>query len=528
MKGWRFYGRQKELAELRRLFAWRLFSTRRINGGRGVGKTRLLQEAATDRRGDPPLVYCELPRPGNGGAELLLGILERAAADCGDLYARQRQTLRSGPPQIQFCELVDHLIKHGAVVALDEFHNARHLGLESQVKLMIDMIRFANRVSSVNPERCGKLVLMGSHQQQMLRMFQCDQPLHGRVDGGISLRQWSVGTVLEMAAGQGLLAHPRRFLTLWTAYGGMPGHWERFATDDRWEELRDFGAWVDERQWRFAFIAMERNHLEAEPEDRYDNRAFVQLAAPHREALLWLGENQPKGATENEFPPELRQRAIPSLADSLQVLERHLGLVTRRREFPGGRNSRHRWEIADGPAAFQIHVLDLADASGLDRRGRPGLDLGRLETLEGSSLERLCAGVLRAIPGVRWCEHRAWKPVSGAEDAEVDVLAMPEWDSGEAAIFAECKRSAARHKTGSLDAAIERFTQSLQGVANAQVLWRPPPRRVLVSPQFTAADRERHASNGLECLDIGDMARALGIDPDPPVPLQCDPPDKVH
>ena len=61
----------------------------------------------------------------------------------------------------------------------------------------------------------------------------------------------------------------------------MPDHRGRFATDDKWEKLRDFGTWVDERQQRFALIATDQRHLEAEPEHRYDNGAFVDMAAPH-------------------------------------------------------------------------------------------------------------------------------------------------------------------------------------------------------------------------------------------------------
>ena len=63
---------------------------------------------------------------------------------------------------------------------------------------------------------------MVSHQQQVLDMFRSTEPLHQRASMIAGLRQWRVQTVLEMAAEQGFLQRPGRFLTLWCAFGGVP------------------------------------------------------------------------------------------------------------------------------------------------------------------------------------------------------------------------------------------------------------------------------------------------------------------
>ena len=139
--------------------------------------------------------------------------------------------------------------------------------------------------------------MMGSHQQQLLRMFHSDQPLYGRATSTVRLHPWSAGTVLEMASEQGFLRHPARFLTLWSAYGGVPKHWHRFASSNRTAKLRDFTLWPDDSAWRRAFLDDERRLL-ADPEERFDNAAYVELAPQTREVLLWLARNCPRSLSD--------------------------------------------------------------------------------------------------------------------------------------------------------------------------------------------------------------------------------------
>ncbi|MCY4542178.1 MAG: ATP-binding protein [Rhodobacteraceae bacterium] len=519
MTNWRFYGRQEELERLTRLLSSRLFCTHSVSGRRGVGKASLLREVAARRRGDPPLVHCELPEPVDGGSEALAEILARAVEVAGlaGLHARLLPTLKRRLPQFRFCEMVGRLIESGVIVALDEFHHARKLGLESQIKLMIDTFRFAKRVSSVNPQRCGKLFLLGSHQQQMLRMFLSDRPLHLRVDSGSSLRQWRIPTVLEMAAEQRLLDRPGRFLTLWTAFGGMPGHWERFATHDEWAKLRDFDALDDDRAWRAAFIEAELNHLESVPEDRYDNRAFVELTPEGRQILLHLGRGRRRGCTIGEFPPEMSKRAEQTLEDSLDVLEGHLELVGPVWEFLGPTK---RWRVIDNNTQFQIDVMP----AGRGKSRRTGLDdpdgvswqelaLRRLETHEGAALEKLTTAWLVEAPGVNWARQGVWLP--GVPD--IDAMAFAGKGKDRKLLLASCKRNAGKHDPAKQRQQFEEFMAALDVAGKrerADAIRGMPRRLMLVSPTFTAADRERLAIAGFECVGIRDMARSLGIEAD--------------
>ena len=248
-----------------------------------------------------------------------------------------------------FQEILRTLIHAGTIVVLDEFHHADDLGIVSGVKLVIDGFEAVNA-----PQVTGKLVMTGSHQQHLLRMFRSDQPLYGRFSGSLRLDPWPVSTVLEMAAEQGYLRYPKRFLTLWTAYGGIPKHWKRLAADDNYVQLRQFDAWPDDTAWRRAFLERERQVL-ADRSERFNSRAFVELAAVHREALLWLAQNHPKAATDKQIAAGIGMKGDPRVSDALDLLQDHLQLVELTEQFFVG--GTEQWRISDNSTLFQISVF---------------------------------------------------------------------------------------------------------------------------------------------------------------------------
>lgn len=314
-----------------------------------------------------------------------------------------------------------------------------------------------------------------------------------------------------MAAEHGILAHPDRFLTLWTAYGGVPKHWRRFAGDLTSDEAhgvnaRTLGAWQDGRSWRMAFLDAQHEVLRPDPEERFDNQAFIELAEPHREALLWLGQRRPKGAAVQDFPQELRQRAGPTLQESLITLERHLELVEPDGEFLEKGN---RWRVSENSTLFQICVLQMPPpgASGPLDNSDSGRTISRMETLEGHALERFAARWLAGLPGVTWTGFGNWR--RGLPD--IDVMAVQGEGRNRTLVLGGCKRNA--------DALLARqFKQFLESTGNseqARQLRELPQRRILVSPEFTTVQRKRFSTSGFECVDIPDMARSLGIEPNP-------------
>ena len=96
--------------------------------------------------------------------------LADAASAAGVSLEEQPTAGRCDP--VRFESLLRRVIYGGTAVVLDEFQNARGLGLVSAVKTVIDGVPINRR--SPDGGICGKLFLTGSHQQRMFEMFRDD------------------------------------------------------------------------------------------------------------------------------------------------------------------------------------------------------------------------------------------------------------------------------------------------------------------------------------------------------------------
>ncbi len=387
MTDWRFFGRENELAQVKDCIDKPHFQAGLILGGRGIGKTQLLVE--TRRRADnkPPVLIFELRDP---GAEDQVAANRRLIQE---IRCSLPQAISSSIPPLdeygasepeeRFFGIVRHLLGLGVVVCLDEFHLARPMELEGGLKLLID------RSGPMRDNPPGKLIFMGSHQQMVLDMLRSTEPLFGRARRITGLRQWKANTVFEMAAEQGFLQRPGCLLTLWCAFGGMPRNWQQFAVNSP-GNLADLNAWDHDDAWWMAFLDWHRAVLEDSPRERFDSKAFIELAEPAGDALLWLANDHPSGTVHSTFPADLRDLPGNALGEALDMLRDHLGMIEEYgqflvREFP-------RYRIAGNSALFQIHVYpELFGRSGARRKMSDlhvGRDIGaraldRLKTLEG-------------------------------------------------------------------------------------------------------------------------------------------------
>ncbi|MCY4461579.1 MAG: ATP-binding protein [Albidovulum sp.] len=288
MANWRFYGRGVELAKLESMLQLRSqsrgFNAIRIVGRRGVGKTELLAEVGRRGSRDVPVIAFEIPSSGGAGQAVTDLNAEIDRKGMKDLLADMPTVDWDRDLGWRFFHIVHHLICKGAVVGLDEFHNAEHARLITPVKRLIDEF---NSIGGCKPR--GKLVLTGSHQQHMLRLFQADQPLYGRIDETVKLHQWPAATVLEIAREHGLLAPSSRFLTLLTAFGGHPKHWRRFvvgASEDR-NLIRNFQEWSSHRVG--ARHSLRRSSLCYAPIRRKDTTTKRLSNWPRRTATCCYG-----------------------------------------------------------------------------------------------------------------------------------------------------------------------------------------------------------------------------------------------
>lgn len=550
MAQWRFYGRDEELATLQSRLQLRpeerrpyKFAAYYVMGRRGVGKTGLLDEAVRRSGTRLPVVTFEF-EGGDNSAECLRKLVDRVneqghGALLDDLAPRRpTQTENS-----RFTDVMAHLIGKGAVVSLDEFHHAdKHEfvgGLVGGLKIMID--GFQGVVNGTHPP--GKLLLMGSHQQRMANLFLSDQPLHQRVELALWLRQWPVGTVLEMAAEQGLLARPGRFLTLWTAYGGVPRYWERFAAN-RQGQMDGFRGTADEDAWRKDFIRTERHGL-SDHGERFDARAYASVERTLRPVLLTIARSPKLGmtaeqiverlsdrarlpdGTEKRIAEDLREQAaasmptVRSIDDDMEMLCDRMELV----DCSGDHLdilAPVRWRIQDLNSLFQLQVFPELfvgkGRKGSDGFGEPSADtqLQRLKDLEGRTFERFCAEWLRERPDVQ--PVRARHGAKRGRLPDVDVLAEMGRGRGARLLLGGCKRDGRGHRPNVLRKQFAAFMESLQDAgphdrkAARQELSMPRVHAAF-SPAFDEPQVGRLEAEGFECHDIRSMARTLGIDP---------------
>ena len=302
---WKFYGRTNEVNEIQSLMLSKRFKSIAVLGGRGVGKTRLLRKVAETveaKPGGSPVISIEIPVVGTKDADKLLRhTVEKLLSISGEkgLPPMRRITTpwsdEPANPIILFTETLRHLIKHGAIVMLDEFQNASEFGLVSEVKIIIDNFRMAE-----NPPT-GQLLITGSHQQNILAMFRSDAPLYQRFYNKINLHPLPVRDLLDMADDHGWLEYPKRYLTLWTAFGGIPRNWEQFAEPEN--AVGNFDQWDDHDAWRTAFVKRELSRVIQDKDERFDSKAYVELDEMPRKLLVWMAANKPNGEQEKKNSP---------------------------------------------------------------------------------------------------------------------------------------------------------------------------------------------------------------------------------
>ena len=550
---WRFYGRDKIKHKLARMLEFqpdphnrrggrRQFEAIRVQGRRGIGKTALMHQVQQRCPSDLPFIFYEMPDPKKvaGGIPRIIEQLKNQADRAG--IGHQVRTSLDGEHQWTenhycFQALLRALLKAGTVVVFDEFHHARELGLVSDVKQVIDW-----GAGSTGPGRLyapGKIVIMGSHQQKIDDLFKSNAELYQRDDNHVRLHQWTLPIIMSMAAEQGILADSSKFLTLWTAYGGMPRNWERYCIGQRYAHLHVI---ENQKAWRKAFLAIEHDVLLG-PMERFDDRAFIELDKQPRDLLLWIGRGPAKGRYLHEAPKHLgteteKQKSVHVLSRWHELLKSKAPVMTR--NYP-------RWVLADNNTRMQINVFrELVSLPQVKETDHPGnqsrwneanwdtakwsdgeledhhqqgarafnhLEVKRMETLEGQTLENLAAEWLSHQKDVTWCRSAAYRQ---DVDGDIDVMATSSFNQNPVRVWmGSAKRNSEEHKPMDVYDHQDRFLQALGNSKDAKLMQGATKIRQLFSPSFTAAERQTFRHAGFEAIDIHDMARGLGIEPIP-------------
>ena len=515
MAPWRTYGREKEMAELERWCDNPIgFMAAAVMGRGGIGKTQLLADLQARLRGRRPMVIFELPVwPDSADRDTAAAFLgqhvEEAIADpdiaplVADLPRHETRVDELGSTMSRIIQITRRCLRKGAIVAIDDFHNARAHGLERLFKWTID-----KAMRDVRGRWPGKLVLAGI---QWIDMLEPRRSLYHGLQHTLHLRPLKAPALLEMAAGQGWLADPRRFLSLCTVFGGIPRHWERFHQAQAALPQPEAGF----PDWRAAFLAREIEWFAVDPFGGGTWKERYGLDPPAWDILEAVVRRNFRGAPKSVVAETSRPEDVDE-SRWAEDLEIYLAILRDAVELAAPVSLRDR-AIFLPPNVEKIRIIDatvlfqlLTLGSNLPPTSAAGNQ--KLLMAEGYALERLTAEWMEALPGYERVAVNV-QPDTAAIDAL--GLSAPEPANAKYMTLCSCKRSPGKHDPGREEKRIQAFLGEIEDRDG----WKRPSdenvEKALVSPVFGDADRERLADSGFRLVDIRTMARKLGFDPGP-------------
>lgn len=204
---WGFYGRQRELAQLRTILQRRRWFFVQIAGRRRIGKTSLIQQAIK-QSGRELTLYIQIPDSDATGV----------LAACNDYLETfglsERVNTLGG-----FAQLVARLVRQGYVVALDEFQYFNRKPLFDFCSLLQAEV---DRLSADATAVPGGLIVLGSLHAEMSALLEDRAaPLFNRTTDVIELDHLDIGALLELLEAHGR-SEADSLLFLWNLFEGVP------------------------------------------------------------------------------------------------------------------------------------------------------------------------------------------------------------------------------------------------------------------------------------------------------------------
>ena len=500
VRHWEFYGRRDEVGRLLETMRAGRWFFGAIRGRRRIGKTALVQQALTTLRQDEPhrrpVVLVQLPDGGAGDFAAVFRSTVREAALEGLLHGLDE--VRDLPA---VASAIGSLCDAGAVVALDEFqvcHGGPLSVFPSLLQAQVDRLQ--------DRGQRGGLIVLGSVQTEMEALLNDRRaPLYGRTTFNLALGPWDFRTVFEVCDEHGA-ADPRRCLTAWTLFGGVPKYWRHFAEAGSLDAVSDWEDWAVELCGRLFLRS------DAPLREEGESLLGLELRRNYLAVLRVLAERSRSHAELRGALPDLR-----SMGPYLQTLTRDLRLVEK--ELPvfareTGKGARYHlsdpflraWLSVLQPACQAVRVLPASEVA-------PRL-VSRLADLEGWAFERMVRHASeessRAGDGdfpltdlVRGYWNR---PRTHPASIEIDLVA---WNEDRRCVrFGSCKRNPRRHDRTSLGDFrdhVQRFLSTRRGKRFQG--WRLE--LALFAPVFPADQRSRLTNDGWVCRDLNDFRRML-------------------
>ena len=529
---WGFYGRKHELSELSKLISANNFAVIAVTGGRGVGKSRLIEEAAKSLGSSTPFISLQVPNVPDAPSEVqltkamsqLCGNLVKLAGASGidNALPHYDGTQGSSSQSDFFYGALEGLMKIGAVVVLDEFQHANSLMLASGVKEVIDKIDIG-RI----PEATGRIVLAGSHQQKLHEMLNNPgAPLYQRVDFFQHLYPLTAPELLEMAADQGWLSRPKRFLAAYTALGGVPRFWRRLARVQQQGILPEPKDGNDE-SWRKDFATYQIRRLLRSDNEKFFDRSFITLSEEAEVIANELGRH-PAGVRWDRIEGLFGSRkdgAREKARLGFRVLWDHLRIVEpAANPYAWPSAGLEKIRLTDQAAMFELSVLPHCSAGARPDLAMPSKKaMDAMSTIEGLALEQLTLEWLHWFPQLDKVKRSVVMKLEDGGQFEIDVVGKTGDLQAPKRCLAlcSCKRSPEQHSANKTE---NEFMHYRELRAKRGDTWEDQNIRwLLVSPEWPA-DKPRN--DKFMRIDFRGMAANLSLRPKPwplPIPEQHGP-----
>jgi uncharacterized protein len=437
---WAFYGRRRELDELRAILRRRRWFFLKISGRRRIGKTSLVQQALQAEAREKVL-YLQIPDSDPAGV----------VAAVRDFYALFGI---AGPLPVDLRTLaasIGELARQGYVVAIDEFQYFHRKALyEFTSHLQLEVDRLAREASEVQ----GGLIVLGSIHTEMAALLEDrSAPLFARLTHALDVPHLDIASVLEI-----LRAHseptPERLVFLWNLFEGVP----KFYRDAYEEEV--LGADRAELLRELFFSSSSPLRTEAE------NWFLRELRGRYDLVLKYIARHP--GCTNGEILAHARSveaEREKQVGGYLKVLRERYRMVEQLQPVFAKSTARNgRYYLCDNFLRSWLAALATPAASvsfrPVDELVREANE--RLAEAEGRGFEQLVGTLYeersrKGMEGFRLTER-----VQGfwdRGDTEIDLVALNEHDR--IVRLATCKRAAERlvPDLGRFDAHIASFLE---------------------------------------------------------------------
>lgn len=427
----RFYNREKELSELKRIQNLSYSKNSRmtvLTGRRRIGKTSLMKKAFAD--GESPMLYFFVGRKTE--ASLAMDFINEIKSKL-NCYVPEGINSITGVLRHMF-ELAK---ENRFTLIIDEFQEIAKVnsGIFSDLQNMWDSYRFETRMN---------LVLSGSVQTMMNKIFtDSKEPLFGRADNIIRLRPFKINVIKEILKDFNPEYTNEDLLALYSITGGIPKYIEQFC---------DNGYVTADAMLRF--VASEMSPFIEE--GRY---LLIQEFGKDYSVYFSILQAISEGySTQGEIASLLGGIAI---GGHLERLENTYNVISKYRPILSKPNSKNttRFRITDNFYQFWFRFIEknrsMIELENFD--DLTNLLFDSYPTYSGLSLERYFRQKLAEEGGFRdigsW-----WEPKAGIEASEIDIVGLQ--TKGKNALLAEVKRQHRNYDHKKFMEKVERISAS--------------------------------------------------------------------